>query len=310
MLEFVKGPAPDAVKADIQELFWDVTVKEAYHDDFSNAMNEDTLPAPGEEKVWLEKYMPKWRMFLDVYADLVEGRLSCPELERARSDAIRILQRLSGMTADPDDWRHLQELNARWLALPDWSEEGRVSLRRIQLLAQETGPASEQTVFGLLKDPPIGVYTTEIYEKVTRILLKEFPKQAKPYEDILLFAGRKGPLDRTMLQEMLDSPAPASVKKTARNALGQMDRIGQPLELKGAAVDGREIDVQRMKGKVVLIDFWATWCPSCLEEVPRVKILYEKFHGQGFEVIGVSLDKKLETLTAFLEKEPTPWPQQ
>jgi thiol-disulfide isomerase/thioredoxin len=109
--------------------------------------------------------------------------------------------------------------------------------------------------------------------------------------------------------EFVKGPASANVKETVLNALGQMDRIGQPLELKGAAVDGREIDVQRMKGKVILIDFWATWCLPCREEVPRVKILYEKFHGQGFEVIGVSLDKKLETLTAFLEKEPTPWPQ-
>ncbi|MDR2850025.1 MAG: hypothetical protein LBW77_05740, partial [Verrucomicrobiota bacterium] len=214
MLEFVKGPAPDTVKSHVQKSFWDFHIDHKFYTDFWHAMDEDTLPAPGGEKAWLEKYMPEWRMFLDAYADLVEGRLSCPEIERARSNATWLLERLSKMTANPDDWRHLRELNAKWLALPDWSEEGRVSLRRIQLLAQETGPASEQTVFGLLKDPPVSVYTTEVYEKVTQILLKEFPKQAEPYKDTLLFARRKGPLERTLLQDMLDSPAPASVKKT------------------------------------------------------------------------------------------------
>jgi peroxiredoxin len=117
------------------------------------------------------------------------------------------------------------------------------------------------------------------------------------------------PMERPLLQAILDSQAPTSVKETVQNVIDQMNRVGQPLELKGAAADGREIDVQQMKGNVVLIDFWATWCGSCLREAPRMKSLYEKCHERGFEIIGVSLDEKLETLKTFLEKNPTSWPQ-
>lgn len=118
--------------------------------------------------------------------------------------------------------------------------------------------------------------------------MKEFPKQANPYKTVLRLAERKGPLEQNLLQEILDSQAPVSIKKEVQNMIEQMRRVGQPLELKATTMDGRKIDVHWIKGKIILIDFWTTWCPHCLNEVPRVKNLYEKFHTQGFEVIGIN----------------------
>src|ERR1041384_6337015 len=51
-----------------------------------------------------------------------------------------------------------------------------------------------------------------------------------------------------------------------------------PLELKVTAVDGSEINLANLRGKVVLLDFWATRCPPCVEEVPNVLAVYNKFH--------------------------------
>ncbi len=93
-----------------------------------------------------------------------------------------------------------------------------------------------------------------------------------------------------------------------------------PLELKFTALDGSEVDLAKLRGKVVLIDFWATWCVPCMQEMPTVIAAYEKFHSRGFEVIGISfdrapgstpraMDKSPEQLKQFLVEQRMPWPQ-
>lgn len=83
---------------------------------------------------------------------------------------------------------------------------------------------------------------------------------------------------------------------------------GRPIEISGHLVDGRPVNPSALKGKVVLVDFWATWCGPCKAELPNVLANYEKYHSRGFEVVGVSCDEDKAALVKFIEEQKLPWP--
>ena len=84
----------------------------------------------------------------------------------------------------------------------------------------------------------------------------------------------------------------------------------KPMTIAGKTVDGKDFTTADWKGKVVLVDFWATWCPPCREELPRVEKIYADNHGKGLEVLGVSNDQTADALTKFVAADgKMPWPQ-
>jgi len=85
------------------------------------------------------------------------------------------------------------------------------------------------------------------------------------------------------------------------------DLVGKPFALQGYTLSGQPVDIAQLKGKVVLVDFWATWCGPCVAEIPNILENYKKYNQAGFEVIAVSLDSDMEALAEFVAKEQPPW---
>ncbi len=84
--------------------------------------------------------------------------------------------------------------------------------------------------------------------------------------------------------------------------------IGQPATpFVRESIAGHKISLDKYKGQVVLIDFWATWCLPCREQMPRLKNFYKKYKGQGFEIVGFSEDKDKAQLDKYLEESGIAW---
>lgn len=99
-----------------------------------------------------------------------------------------------------------------------------------------------------------------------------------------------------------------TVSLTAENRLARLALIEQALpELSLTDLEGREFSATDLVGKVVLIDFWATNCPPCLEELPELRRLYADFKDEGFEIVGISLDEDESTVRGYLEESSLPW---
>jgi len=115
----------------------------------------------------------------------------------------------------------------------------------------------------------------------------------------------------------------------AARAAGELRKLetARPVELAFTAVDGRGVDLAALRGKVVLLDFWATWCGPCLRELPKLRELHARHQPQGFEIVGIALENaglrptdtperqaaKLaaakQALVEFTAREQLPWPQ-
>ncbi len=87
------------------------------------------------------------------------------------------------------------------------------------------------------------------------------------------------------------------------------ESVGKQVELKFVALDGREIDIAQFRGKVVLLDFWATWCGPCMQKLPELKDVYRRFNPLGLEIIGISSDFEKAQLQGAVAQQQLTWPQ-
>jgi RNA polymerase sigma factor (sigma-70 family) len=129
--------------------------------------------------------------------------------------------------------------------------------------------------------------------------------------DTWLVTRRRDAILERIVREYPDSFRGRMVQGERR----QRARVGEPFELEFTdAITGRPVSMKALRGRVVVVDFWATWCGPCVGEIPELQRLYTKYHDEGVEFIGISHDAPeedggLEALKTFVNTWHIPWPQ-
>lgn len=120
-----------------------------------------------------------------------------------------------------------------------------------------------------------------------------------------VYTPQKGAKPVASLQPQAQAQAPSEpLPYDARLKKG-----AAPIAFEAKDLSGKSLSLAQFKGRVVLLDFWATWCGPCVGEVPNVVRAYKKYHPKGFDVVGISLDEDRKSLDAFTKAYKMPWRQ-
>lgn len=125
-----------------------------------------------------------------------------------------------------------------------------------------------------------------------------------------------------LVQQLKNDFADTRLGKNADKLLESIKKQGESAKIRSSLVpgakfpdfeekdlDGKPLSIAGYKGKIVLVDFWATWCGPCVRELPNVLKAYENYHSKGFEIIGISLDQDETKLKDFIKEKNMPWQQ-
>jgi len=249
-----------------------------------------------------------------------------PERDKAiaayRADIVSYNQKQAELVGelakvDPDNAELTTLLPQRWIALVQGGKVDEAKKDVDAALAKlKDGKLKTEALFikaqiGFMKeDDPAG----------TMAAVEEFVK-ANPSDQrsgMLLYGAamnsegdKKTAFEDRLLKDFPQSPYVGQVKSARKmRAL-----VGKPFELEFTdAIKDTTVSIKGLKGKVVVVDFWATWCGPCVQEMPKMKKLYAEFKDKGVEFIGVSLDQPkdkggLDALKAFVKENDIQWPQ-
>jgi thiol-disulfide isomerase/thioredoxin len=144
----------------------------------------------------------------------------------------------------------------------------------------------------------VGAMTLDTLRQIASVLEAEHADAAVKVYDVL-----EASLGKTSDAEVAEAIKQLIDKYRLRSAI-----VGKPFELEGVLIDGAPFDWTQYKGKVVLVDFWATWCGPCLQEMPNIRANFELYREHGFEVVGVNIDEQVQEFKDFSAIQPLPWP--
>jgi thiol-disulfide isomerase/thioredoxin len=234
-----------------------------------------------------------------------------------------------------------KELVEFLVRLQEFTPNNRKEAEEYDAKAPGAAKRAANRILELVKDPADENYTIARHVLISHDIqelyeTEDAKKHAAVAEEVVKFVGGAPKFTQhhvdmvMMMSDVLENTAPAEVgikylpqfaeifekqkhdelTEQAQAFRGLARRLALPghvMNLKGKTFDGKDFNLADLKGKVVLVDFWATWCGFCVKEFPHVEELYKAYEGRGFEVVGVSLDEDREQLKDFLKENKLPW---
>ena len=222
-----------------------------------------------------------------------------PKAAEARQREAELLAAAAQMGSANADIR-LAELEAARLENPGLTPEERFEIkaravRREVMLASAGGGLDKA-----LAD----------YEQAARALREEFPTRLEPWEMLLDIAEQSGDdKARALAREVSQSNAREEIRAQAQRILKRLERVGKTLPLKFVSLDKREVDLERWRGRVVVLVFWATWCGPYVTGLAGDLAVYDRWHDKGLEVVGINFDHDEAAVVRFVGDRQIPWPQ-
>lgn len=246
-----------------------------------------------------EGYKAVARRFCDLVAELERAEASHAELARLLPERWQLQARALDRAGEVD-----AELVRRLAAAPDgalaWPT--RAMLVRVRMQLARGFPADALARLAAAFDDAAARHGAR-------------PEFADLFFEYATFRTDDTRVQAELMRRFLEQFPQHRMAGQARERVAQLGRVGEVFELQFVdALGGKTISTKDLRGKVLVVDFWATWCGPCMREMPRMKELYAKYKDLGVEFLGVSLDKKeseggLQSLVSVCSSQGLTWPQ-
>ena len=217
----------------------------------------------------------------------LEGSVHTSAMRRFQDETQGYEMKVAGLrnalSTDPANTANISELNATNSAYYD---------RCKQFVKEHKGSPVAISVLSRMNIQQ----ELDLYKEVRDELRKTMPRSG-------YFAMFRDQVDRFEQEQLM-----IKMQEEEQKRLSNLLPVGSVApEISQATPQGGSFALSQLRGKVVLVDFWASWCRPCRIENPNVKRVYEKFKGKGFEILGVSLDRDHAAWVKAIQDDDLPW---